>query len=207
MMDELSDDPSFFRQRRNLMSISLLILIVNAAGAHVDHVNLQVVGAISFDRPKMIPWISAAMLTYFVIRYCQYWLQLPVSAVRQHFFGLVDHALKKPLLAHLKRDSASEASKHNYQLNSFSVSMYSRHPRPPVYTAAIQHTDANGLNSAVTFVDVPSWHVAGAFFKAYLNLLFVSKVGTEYLFPLVLSVVAYISFAPGFKSLMTALFA
>ncbi|MCU4677031.1 hypothetical protein N7931_15460 [Catenovulum sp. 2E275] len=63
--------PGLLRQRRNLLGISILMILFSSSGAVIDKVNI-LGNNINIQNPQIIPYFISLLFLYFLIRYFQY---------------------------------------------------------------------------------------------------------------------------------------
>lgn len=72
-------DEGIFRQRRNLMIISIVLFLISVGGISIDH-EISILGAkLKIENPLVIYIIIWAMYAYFFIRYFQYYYDLDIK--------------------------------------------------------------------------------------------------------------------------------
>ena len=82
-------EEAFFKQRRNLIASSLLVMFLNIAGGELKTLNL-LGNKIEFTNSRVIPIALGVMLTYFVVRYLQYAHDVEDKGFKKRFYSRVE---------------------------------------------------------------------------------------------------------------------
>lgn len=183
----------FIRQRRNLMIISLFLLIYDFAEIQIAKVSLLgtelVVG-----RPEILEWTAWAIWGYLLLRYTQYLIADEASPV----FSGFNEARRKILQGTAQRHFSEQYTSGTRVQPHFGGRRWSLLG----WRATLYHAGRDGGHTRAENVvgswEVPLANAALIAAKALYRVTFYSTAVTDVVFPFALAVVAPLVYAMGF---------
>ncbi len=197
---------SFTRQRRNLILFSCLILFVNVAGAKIEQINL-IGNVLKIENPGIVSLSFAIVLAYFLLRYVQYSHAIPDKGFAKAFTGKRDKllgvfVLKSIFQQHYSGSKSSLQGPKDLQIRRFWV--YPKNQSG--YTAFIEVLPKSG-GVSTDFQNQPfsrsEFFLTGALAALYVT--FRTHLMTEYVFPILIALMAFASFFSTFVSFLRIL--
>lgn len=192
-------EEAFFKQRRNLIALSLIAAFINVAAVKLDRLNI-LGNELQISNPKALPIALAVGLTYFVIRYLQYMHDVEDKGFKKRFLSRAEKHLAPYLLRRELHDQTSElartyAKKNIEDLIVDEFLMF--HEAMPPNTASASFIPKNGgMVVEENNLKVSNKELILPFIRAGLYVTFRTRLVTDYALPLLLSGVAYATYVP-----------
>lgn len=189
-------DDLFQRQRRNLVLMSTLVLFINLTGGELQKISLLGNELVLKDT-SALPNLLAVVMGYFLLRFAQYAHDIENKGFRDRFFKRVEYYLAPYLLKRTYFDPRADLRKHYPKLEDIEV-----HEPVAMFNDAMPDNKA-----AVSFVGKPgglvmdyhdlhvsNWELVVPFVRAGVYLCIRTRLVTDYVFPVALSISAFASF-------------
>lgn len=193
-------DEHFVRQRRNLILMSALVLVVNLGQASLDRISL-LGNEIVFSNPATLPTILGVVLGYLLIRYLQYAHEIEDKGFSSRFYRRVEKTLAPRLLKREFKRSGSWINPPYQELRSVEIEsflMFDEHVRPGY--AEMEVVGKEGGQVLEHTVPV-SWHeLVLPFIVAASYVCIRTRLVTDFAFPLAFAGAAFASFSGSVSS-------
>ena len=203
----------FYRQRRNLILMSLLVVFINAVGGNITKINI-LGNEMNLSHPEVMPTIFGFVLAYFLWRFFQYAHEIDNKGFKDTFLLRVQTYLKHYLLKreYFKNESKLRPFYPNIKmLRVETVSLFwikAPNEFEPVLpnaviirliTSANNHEIVNNEPVSILELMLPS-------IRASIYIIFRSRLATEFIFPPVFSFIAFATYLSFIRSSLAAWF-
>lgn len=198
-------DDLFQRQRRNLVLMSSLVLFVNITGGEITKIRL-LGNELILRNPSTLPLLLAIVLAYFFLRFAQYAHEVENKGFRDRFFKRIELYLGPYLLKREFYNPKADLRRNYPNIADIEiegpVTMF--HKAMPENTAAVTFVGKQG--GAV--IDYSDLHVAKReliwpYVRAGFYICVRTRLVTDYVLPVFLTIAAFASFIKEFPTLWT----
>lgn len=195
-------DEQFYRQRRNLMLMSLLIIFFNTTAGKIEKIN--VLGTeLAFQNPNSLPWILGVILFYYLIRYAQYAHEIENKGFKDRWLKRADGYLAIKLLERELKKEKSQVRLTYPDLKQIKIEQFM------MYRGGQQKNTAfstycgkdGGLVIESNGVPVTKTDQIMPFIRAAIYIMLRTRLVTDYALPVVLAMIAFLTYWSGTTSL------
>lgn len=187
----------FNRQRRNLVLMSVLVLFVNVTGAELSKINL-LGNEVTLRNPDSLPFYLAIILGYFLIRYFQYMHDIEDKEFKTRFFRKTERNLEPYILRREYNNDASGLKDYYPNLKDLEyikpLTMFND-AMPPNIAAASLCGKEGGSVFDINEIPVSNSELLIPFVKSALYIVFRTRLFTDYIFPIVMCILAFLSYS------------
>ncbi|MDP2228409.1 MAG: hypothetical protein Q8J78_13125 [Moraxellaceae bacterium] len=182
-IDPMSD--GLLRQRRNLISISCVLIFVKFSGVKIDNLSFLSINFGALENPAAIYIAIWIAFFYFLFRYYQYFIQDGLRNLIRHHYECQEARVFKHV-ARLARDINAGAHYHPSQL----VSLKNENWKVRVTYAGEQNQKTGEIENEVRHFIVPKSEIYKIMFISICDVSFNTSAITDYILPFIIATFA-----------------
>lgn len=189
------EEEAFRKQRARLLGVSLVAIFLNSASVQLTTLNI-LGNQLTISNPNALPIAVALALGYFLVRYWQYMHDIENKGFGLRFKRRMEKGLVRPLVWRVMHDPNSYMNQ-NYGNFKISNLMGSKVELLPNNFAKIEfvHRKHGVLNHSQTIKLTASEKLIPAVLSVFY-VVFRTRLVTDYMLPVLLAAVAFLTYLP-----------
>ena len=192
----------FYRQRRNLMLISMLVIFFNTTAGRIERLNI--LGTeIKLQNPDSLPWILGIILFYYLIRYTQYAHEIENKGFKDRWLQSADRYLSVKLL-HREFNMKDSKLRATYpDLEQIKIEQFMMYRTGSFRNTAFASYCGIDGGHIIDFNKIPVSKVEQflPLLRAAFYVMVRTRLVTDYILPAVIAIIAFLTYWPGTPSL------
>jgi hypothetical protein len=200
----------FQRQRRNLILVASVVVVINTTGANLTKINI-LGNMLDIDNPTAMPKILGIVLGYLLWRYLQYTHEITDKGFKERFHRRAEYYLGPYLLKRefLKKDS--KLAQHFSRVEDIKVrdvTMFHSAMPPNTAAASFEHKDDMKVNGVIDENQLPvsKRELIYPSIRAGIYIAVRTRLVTDYVFPPMFAALAFSTYFSYIQSMLKSWF-
>ena len=199
-------DENFYKQRRNLLWVSSLVVFLNTTAGTIEKMTL--LGTeIKFANPKLVPWILGGVVAYLFVRYLQYAHEIEDKGFKTRFWARCERYLGPGILKREHKVQNSKVRRAYPDIRGIrieKVQLQDQYENGLKVKTAEASFVGKGGGAVVTLSGYPvsTYDLVWPAIRAAIYIILRTRLVTDYIFPIAFSLFALATFWWGFPKLL-----